>query len=172
MEIRAQLTLEKGVGFNGSPCDYGFQGCAPLGDFGNITYIQLWTFFSRGSDGRCRFNIFSFNAIVQTCFGADNANLDACTQPASGGSCQHSMGNTDAIGQSCPSECDGSMAFEKSQTVVWADFNNISVQFRGHRPTGEPLRRDIGNVTCDSIDSTSLNEAEHTIISRLSVRVV
>lgn len=173
LRIQASVTLEKNVGLFGSDCDYGFSGCGSFTDFGDVTYLQVWVRFITDDNGKCALRLSQFIASVQTCFALDNANLSACTQPASGGACSETIGDGSAVGSSVPSVCIGAVHGTNALTYTWASFGlGCWTTISGQRVTGTPLTRDSGNVTCSTISSLPTGEASHTVESRVSVRLV
>jgi hypothetical protein len=173
---QAQVTLSK------FGCNYSFSACAPLGTFGNFTRLSLQAGFRTSPDNvtcsqnnpcTCQFRIISAGFAYQTCGFSDNSDPSTCTQPASGGTCLHSLPT--AVGQSVapdiPNLCTGAFNRTDEQTIQWNSFSGCWDTFAPLTPGGG--RRDIGNETCPlTIPQPITGETEHTVFGRLSVRIV
>ncbi len=165
----AQVELQRQ--FAGS-CNYRFSGCAPLGEFGDFTFLSVRVFFLTDS-GRCKLRLEDVDFRFQTCYAADAADFSACTQPATGGSCAQTIArDTGAIDGTVASLCSGAIFQPRQQTTTWADFlGGCAFTLVPWKPTGSPLIRDSGNVDCTTVDASQLSESTFNFISRVAIRV-
>jgi hypothetical protein len=167
---QGQVTLVRS-----SLCSYGFGGCFPLNQFGNVTelFIDASFFIPNISPRRCMFQLSSASIRVATC-GFPNSILLQCNSSTGGGSCNEQFFfdfGTD-IGV-FSGTCRGVSNIKNTSVIRWADsIFGCFLTLTPLKGTGEPKLRDIGNEVCQTVSFENLNEETHTIVSRATLRIL
>ena len=184
---QAQITLRRE--FSGS-CRWTFSSCVPLGQYGNITRLQVAVSFGlRRLDGQsiiqngcgnalnpaceCVFSLGDCLVQIQTCGFSDNANPESCTAPARGGSCQQTIGGGGVGYQATmPGICRGSASASRQDLVSWQSFGGCWSTISALLVTGSPKRRDVGFQECGLISASPTGETTHTIKTRAVITIL